>query len=314
MIAVVPVRDGASPAGADEAVSEAGGRVIVVGSGTASAVAGLSPVASEVWTIDLPAGTGLDAAHCAVLVTAAVARVGADHETIVLPASPDGRDLGPHIAARLGRDFFAGALEITPDHVSVPARGGLAITDHRPGSAFVATLQVGVRTAEPAPSDTDVVNLDATALVEPGSSAPAVESLAVLPPDAATIDLGEAPRIVGGGAGLVDADRFEALARVAAHLDASMGVTRVITDRGWVGHERQIGTTGVVVDPDLYIAFGISGAVQHTSGLGQPEHIISVNTDAHCPMMQLSDIAIVSDANATLTELLRLLEERNPRT
>jgi len=83
----------------------------------------------------------------------------------------------------------------------------------------------------------------------------------------------------------------------------SMGATRVITDNGWVGHERQIGTTGVVVDPDLYLAFGISGAVQHTSGLGQPAHIISVNLDPHCPMMQLADLAIVADANAVLDAL-----------
>jgi electron transfer flavoprotein alpha subunit len=95
------------------------------------------------------------------------------------------------------------------------------------------------------------------------------------------------------------------LAELATRLDASMGATRVITDRGWIGHERQIGTTGVVVDPRLYIAFGISGAVQHTSGLGQPEHIISVNTDPHCPMMQLADLAIVSDANAVVAELMQ---------
>ncbi|MCU1390297.1 MAG: Electron transfer flavoprotein alpha subunit, partial [Ilumatobacteraceae bacterium] len=82
----------------------------------------------------------------------------------------------------------------------------------------------------------------------------------------------------------------------------------VITDRGWVGHDRQIGTTGVVVDPALYIAFGISGAVQHTSGLGQPDHIISVNTDPHCPMMQLADLAIVSDANAVVAALIELTE------
>ena len=82
------------------------------------------------------------------------------------------------------------------------------------------------------------------------------------------MDLAEAGRIVGGGAGLDDANRFEQLADVAVALGASMGATRVITDRGWVGHARQIGTTGVVVDPDLYLAFGISGAVQHTAGSG----------------------------------------------
>ena len=61
--------------------------------------------------------------------------------------------------------------------------------------------------------------------------------------------------------------------------------------------------------PALYVAFGVSGAVQHTSGLGQPDHIISINTDPHCPMMQLADLAIVSDANAVLVELLERLDE-----
>ncbi|MEO5900751.1 MAG: FAD-binding protein, partial [Ilumatobacteraceae bacterium] len=67
---------------------------------------------------------------------------------------------------------------------------------------------------------------------------------------------------------------------------------------------RQIGTTGVIVEPQLYLAFGISGAVQHTSGLGAPAHVISVNTDAHCPMMQLADLAVVADANEVLDALL----------
>ena len=90
-------------------------------------------------------------------------------------------------------------------------------------------------------------------------------------------------------------------------LGASVGATRVVTDRHWLPDERQIGTTGVVVDPRLYLAFGISGAVQHTSGLGRPDHIVSVNTDASCPMMQLADLAIVADANAVLDELAHLL-------
>jgi electron transfer flavoprotein alpha subunit len=117
------------------------------------------------------------------------------------------------------------------------------------------------------------------------------------------MDLAEADRIVGGGAGLDSAERFVQLRAVAAALGSAMGATRVITDRGWVEHQRQIGTTGVVVDPELYVALGISGAVQHTAGLGTPAHIVSVNTDPHCPMMQMADLAIVADANAVLDEL-----------
>ena len=133
----------------------------------------------------------------------------------------------------------------------------------------------------------------------------------MLPPDPATVDLAEAPRIIGGGAGLDGSERMEQLGRVAATLGASTGATRVVTDRGWVPHERQIGTTGVVVNPQLYLAFGVSGAVQHTNGLGAPDHIISVNTDPHCPMMQLADLAVVADANATLDALEALLAEHS---
>ncbi len=136
----------------------------------------------------------------------------------------------------------------------------------------------------------------------------------MLPPDVRTMDLAEARRIVGGGAGLESEARFGQLDRFAASIGGVMGATRVITDRSWVHHDRQIGTTGVVVDPVLYLAFGVSGAVQHTSGLGHPDHIISVNTDPHCPMMAMSDLAIVADANETLDELLRLIESPSDET
>jgi electron transfer flavoprotein alpha subunit len=129
----------------------------------------------------------------------------------------------------------------------------------------------------------------------------------VLPADVQTMDLSEARHIVGGGAGLDSEDKFRQLEQFATAIGGVMGATRVVTDRAWAHHDRQIGTTGVVVDPDLYLSFGVSGAVQHTSGLGHPDHVLSVNTDPHCPMMAMSDLAIVSDANSTLDHLLTLL-------
>ena len=170
----------------------------------------------------------------------------------------------------------------------------------------MATLQPGVRGVdhvEAAMIMRDIV------VVLPNGNDPTIEQL--LPPDATTIDLSEADRIVAGGAGLDDPRRFDQLAEFGAAIRASVGATRVITDRSWVGHERQIGTTGVNVDPQLYIAFGISGAVQHTAGLGRPDHIISVNTDPYCPMMQLADVAVVADANAVLDELLQQIVRSN---
>ena len=296
MIAVIPVRDGVAPAGADEAISEASGRALIVGTKAAGAVADLARFGVRFRVVEAP----IDPVS---FVDAVLDALDDQSESLVLPASPDGRDLAPRLAHRMNRALFAGAVLVSDSRVSVAVRGGLGIVDHQPQEPFVATLQIGVRG-----SDVSGVEVEVEDSVAKHASAPtSVRSLDVAPPDASTMDLAEAPRIVGGGAGLADGTKFEQLGDVATALDASMGVTRVITDRGWAGHERQIGTTGVVVDPRLYISFGISGAVQHTSGLGQPDHIISVNTDAHCPMMQMSDLAIVSDANLVLDELASLL-------
>lgn len=79
------------------------------------------------------------------------------------------------------------------------------------------------------------------------------------------------------------------------------------TDAGWTGYERQIGTTGVAIDPDLYIAFGIAGAAQHIGGLGTPRHVISVNIDGSSPMTAMADLGLVTDAKALLVELAQRL-------
>lgn len=300
MIAVIPIRDGVAPAGADEAICEASGQAIIIGSGTPTAAETLRSFSTHLWLVE----TDIHAAN----VVAALENINRSHDSLILPATPDGRDLAPHLAHALGRSLYAGSISISDNKVSVSRNGGLSIVDFTPHQAFVATLQIGIRGTENVSSNPTITPINIASVSRPTSS---VTSIAVLPPDASTMDLSEAPRIISGGAGLESGNRFTQLQNVATALDASMGVTRVITDRGWADHERQIGTTGVVVDPDLYIAFGISGAVQHTSGLGQPEHIISVNTDAHCPMMQMADIAIVADANAVLEELAQLMHINN---
>jgi electron transfer flavoprotein alpha subunit len=140
----------------------------------------------------------------------------------------------------------------------------------------------------------------------------AVQTIAVLPPDPATMDLTEAGCIVAGGNGLVGGAaagtaRFDTLREVGSLIGASLGGTRVASDAGWIPFERQIGTTGVEVSPRVYLAFGISGATQHITGLGSPDHILSVNTDPSCPMMGMSEVAIVADAFAVVQSLHRLL-------
>lgn len=295
MLAVIVVRDGQLPVGADETTSECAGRALLIGSGTAAATTTLQHVAREITTMEV--GDFRPATWATAL-----SEHLADEPIVVLPASPDGRDLAPRLAAQLHRPLHAMAMSVSPTRIDLIRRRGSELQSFDPPASFVATLQPGVR-------GVDHIGMSPTirAIVAAMADRHDATVEQVLPPDAATIDLSEAERIVSGGAGLDDPRRFVQLAELGATMQASVGATRVITDRGWVGHERQIGTTGVIVSPKLYIAFGISGAVQHTTGLGRPEHIISVNTDPHCPMMQLADLAVVADANAVLDELLALI-------
>jgi electron transfer flavoprotein alpha subunit len=303
MIAVVPVRAGELPIGGDEAVAEAGGRAILIGDGTEAAAALLHGIATEVRLCEQPTfAPGAWAEGLAPLVH--------DEPAIVLPANPDGRDLAPRLAFLLDRPLLAGAVAIGAAGTTMAHQGGRVMEEVRVDEPFVATLQPGVRGVERDPALT--CSPTACALVVPDDDARRdagvardVEVLEVLPADPATMDLAEAGRIVGGGAGLGSADTMHELSRLALAFGASYGATRVVTDWGWAPFERQIGTTGVTVHPQLYLAFGISGAVQHTAGLGDPEHCIAVNTDASCPMMGLADLAVVADAPALVAELGR---------
>ena len=305
MIALIPVRDGALPAGAAETISECDGRALIVGSGTGAI--DLDGMARSAILVEAGAVQPMRWTSLLVPILQALAGNddGVDTGIIVLPHSPDGRDLAPHLAAALGRPLYSGATQVAAHRVRVARRGGLELHEQRPTGVFVATLQTEARGPVTFPGPVEFTRLDPT---DGTSEHPDAHVVEVLPPDVATMDLTEARRIVGGGAGLDSEERFGQLDRFAARVGGVMGATRVITDRGWVHHDRQIGTTGVVVDPVLYLSFGVSGAVQHTSGLGHPHHIVSVNTDPHCPMMAMSDLAIVTDANATLDELLGLLD------
>ena len=299
-VAVIVARDGELPAGADETVAEAGGAALVLGSGTRQA-AGLLDAASRVWLLEwtsvVPGA-----------VAAALAPVLSGVPMVLLPGSPDGRDLAPRLAVALGRPLLAGAVRCAPDEVELTRlddRLSLRVAVDGP---VVVTLRPGFR-GRPE----QVTQAQLTALEVPkDSTVHDAESIEVLQPEPSTVDLAEARRILGGGAGLVPAGVDGAavmrlLAQVADALGASAGATRIVTDAGWMSYDRQIGTTGVAVSPELYVAFGISGAAQHVGGLGAPEHVVSINTDPSCPMTLMADLGIVADAPAVLAELAERL-------
>jgi electron transfer flavoprotein alpha subunit len=312
-VAVLICRAGEPPLGGDEAVSEAGGDAVIAGEGADSAAAALTS-ARRVWTLET--GRGLQVG----VLSRRLAELLAASPLIVLPGSADGRDLAPRLAAALGRPLLAGAKRVglvfsahgerEVEAVLTRLEGRLELPV-RVAVPVVATVPPGVRSAQRS-ATCEVIPLSAHHdAAGPAAGTPDVEVLEVIEPDPSTMDLAEAPRVVAGGAGLLPAGADDAtgramfglLAEVAAAMGASAGATRVITDVGWMDVDRQIGTTGITLDPDLYIAFGISGAVQHTGGIGAPTHVVSVNTDASCPMTAMATFGLVTDARALLIEL-----------
>lgn len=343
-LAILIARGGRLPGGTKDAVVRAGGEAVVVGERARQAAAHL-PVPGRAWWLET--GAGFRPAAMATQLAPVVGHV----PLLVLPATPDGRDLAPRLAALLDRPLLAGAIELgidMGDVVSGSATGTAGENERSDGDSWtdggmriraslsrlddrvlvpaatecpaVATLVPGPRetgTAAEAGAGVELFALAAAAGQDAGLPRVAEDAklLRVLDADPATMDLDDARRVLGGGAGLVRsgdspsvaASVFVLLADVAAALNASAGATRVATDAGWAPTNRQIGTTGVSIDPDLYVAFGVSGAAQHVGGLGAPRHIVSVNTDASCPMTAMASLGLVTDARALLIELAHRL-------
>ena len=368
MIAVVVAREGQLPTGALEAIAEAGGRALVCGEraiealeeaarpggeprqpgGATGQPGGATGHSDRPEAGDSPgapvARPDLSALELGTFKPAAFARrlalELAGEPVVLLPASPDGRDLAPRLAAELERPLYAGALEVRADLVRLVRQDGRVIEERAVAGAFVATLLPGSRAVRPGPTAAggpvgpNGSKDDPRALEDPGDGPdasgrpragsgvqePALagdrrvdpELLALVGASPSAIDLAEAGFIVAGGGGLRGGSSFDQLAIAAEALGASLGATRVVTDAGVLSHDRQIGTTGVSVSPRFYVAIGISGAVQHVAGIGDPERIVAVNLDSSCPMMSLADLAIVTDAAEFVEELARRLGEQAP--
>ena len=135
-----------------------------------------------------------------------------------------------------------------------------------------------------------------------------IQQLGIQAPSPEAVELDAAERIVAGGRG-IGRDGFTNVAAFARLLGAAVGATRVATDRGWIEHERQIGATGKSVHPRLYIACGISGAAQHTSGMREAQTVVAINPDRSAPIFSLADLGLLGDANSILPLAAQMIEQ-----
>jgi len=298
VIAVVPIRDGVAANGAAEAVAEAGGRAILVGSGTEQAAETFRGVARRLRLEETDA-------YRPTAWAAHVHRLVAPHDVVVVPMTRDGADLAPRIAIELDRALIPMVVEVGEERIVATRLGGRLADVYERTAPVVVLFTPGCRGVVRDP--TLVMEVDRGSFT--ATDAPAdPEPIGEVPPDPRMMLLAEARKVVAAGAGVEQEEGVELATRLAALLGAGIGGTRVVVDRGWLPFDRQIGTTGVTIDPDLYLAFGISGAPQHLSGIGDPRHVISVNTDPSCAMMLRANVAVVADARTVLDRLVSMLE------
>jgi electron transfer flavoprotein alpha subunit len=211
------------------------------------------------------------------------------YRAVVMVASSQGKDLAPRVAAKLGVPLASDltTVQLTGDKVvgTHPVNTGKVVANvSLTATPAVITMRPGATTAAEQPK---------TARIENASRVKVTQTIAG---NTAKLDLGDAPVIVSGGRGLKAAENFKLVEDLAAAFgNAAVGATRAVTDDGWRPHSDQIGQTGRQVSPNLYVAVGISGAIQHLAGMRTSKTIVAINKDPEAPIFKVADYGIVGD-------------------
>ena len=248
----------------------------------------------------------------------AMARVVSEYkpEIVLTSATAIGRDMAPRVSARVHTGLTADCtgLDIQEETGNLmmtrPAFGGnimatILCPDHRPQ---MATVRPGVmqRTAADKGRTGEIIRLDWTVPAEHKN----VEILEVVKSCAEALDIQDARILVSGGRGMGGPEGFKLLEELAAELGGTVSASRAAVDAGWIAKDRQVGQTGKTVRPNLYIACGISGAIQHLAGMEESDYIVAINRDETAPIFEVADYGIVGDLFKVVPLLIDELRAR----
>ena len=324
ILVYIEVREGKVKKSSLEALSEAGRRAkdlntdataVMVGHNMDSLVSTVFPYgASKIYLLEGTVFSHYSAESYAQALVSLIEEIGPD--VIFFSASAIGKDLSPRVAARLGVSLASdctrtaardGKLEVTR-----PVFAGKAlITVTFKSKPQIATLRPNVLPlAEPASEKGEVIKKEVV-IPEDQIKGKAVE---VIREEGAELDVTEAEIVVSGGRGMKGPENYDLLRELTAILPHSaVGASRSAVDAGWIDHQHQVGQTGKTVSPNLYFAFGISGAIQHLAGMSSSKCIVAVNKDPEAPIFKVADYGLVGDLFQVIPhlkeELMKILKD-----
>lgn len=245
----------------------------------------------------------------ALLAAAAVV----DPRAVLVPNSVEGREVAGRLAVRLRAGLILDAVDLRADADKILATqsvfgGSYSVESTVQGGIPVVTVRQGANAGR-VPVENPTVTVASVAL-RPGPSA-LVEATSDTVASSNRPDLGAADKVVSGGRGLGSRENFVLVEQLADALGAAVGASRAAVDAGYIAQAHQVGQTGISVSPQLYVALGISGAIQHRAGMQTSKVIVAINKDADAPIFDVADFGIVGDVFTVVPQLIKAIEARS---